>query len=183
MANERTHHHTDRLILGFKPLFGFVLCALIGIMLIPGCSKPTIVEGKMPVKVGTKTFQLEIVADNDSRTKGLGDRTSLDPGDGMLFSFPDSRLRKFVMRDCVFDIDILFLDPSGRITAMHTMVVQESKRDDESMYEYENRLTKYSSKFNAQYAIELVGGMIQTLDLEEGEQIELDVEYLQSITK
>ncbi|MGV6814014.1 MAG: DUF192 domain-containing protein [Phycisphaerales bacterium] len=148
-----------------------------------GCSKPSVVDGLMPVEIGPKTFELEIVADPATRELGLGGRTAMAPDHGMLFSFPDSKLRRFVMRDCSFDIDIIFLDSAGRITAMHTMPIEEPKKDDETQYAYEVRLEKYSSRFNAQYAIELVGGMIDTLDLEEGQQIELDTEYLQSVTK
>lgn len=164
-------------------LFVMSLLAAICTLGMVGCSKPSVVDGLMPVKIGPKTFELEIVADPATRELGLGGRKEMAPDHGMLFSFPDSKLRRFVMRDCYIDIDIIFLDSAGRITAMHTMPIEELKRDDETQYAYEVRLKKYSSKFNAQYAIELIGGMIDTLDLQEGQQIQLDTEYLQSVTK
>ena len=33
----------------------------------------------------------------------------------MLFAFPDARERQFVMRDCLIPLDIVFLDPGGRV--------------------------------------------------------------------
>jgi uncharacterized protein len=162
---------------------------LLGISIIvclttmTGCNKPTVINGFMPVEIAGKTFQLEIVADNDTRTLGLGGRTSLDSDKGMLFTFPDSKLRRFVMRDCLIDIDIIFLDSAGRIIAMHHMPIEEPQGPDESALGYESRLPKYSSRFNAQYAIELVGGALEELNLSDGQLIDLDTDYLQSITQ
>lgn len=165
-------------------LLAWLLVPLLGVLTLTGCSthKP-IVDGLMPVEIGGRTYQLEIVADEQSRTVGMGGRTELASGHGMLFSFPDARLRRFVMRDCFIDIDIIFLDSAGRIVAMHHMPVEEPKKEDESQYAYEMRLAKYPSRFNAQYAIELNGGQLEQLGLREGQQIDLDTEYLQSVTQ
>lgn len=150
-----------------------------------GCSQPqTIVDGKMDVVISGETFSCIIVSDPESRTIGLGNHPGLARNEAMLFSFPDSevKVQSFLMRDCTFDIDIIFLDSTGRITAMHAMVVEEPKREDESQLQYELRLQKYSSRFNAQYAIEFIGGTLERLDLSEGDQIKLDTEALQAVT-
>jgi uncharacterized membrane protein (UPF0127 family) len=149
-----------------------------------GCSQPqAIVDGKIDVEVGNETFSCIIVADNDSRTVGLGNHPGLGRNDAMLFSFPDSKVRSFLMRDCTFDIDIIFLDPTGRITAMHAMLVEDPKGDNESQFQYEMRLKKYSSRFNAQYAIEFAGGTLERLNLSMGDQIDLNIDALQAITE
>jgi uncharacterized membrane protein (UPF0127 family) len=149
-----------------------------------GCAQPqAIVDGKIDVEVGNETFSCIIVADNDSRTVGLGNHPGLGRNDAMLFSFPDSKVRSFLMRDCTFDIDIIFLDPTGRITAMHAMLVEDPKGDNESQFQYEMRLKKYSSRFNAQYAIEFAGGTLERLNLSMGDQIELNIDALQAITE
>ena len=160
--------------------------SLMSIMLVStlaGCSKPAVIDGVLPVEISGKTFALEIVADNDTRNLGLGGRKELDADKGMVFSFIDSKIRNFVMRDCYIDIDIIFLDSAGRITAMHHMPIEDPRTKDETQYQYETRLQRYSSRFNAQYAIELVGGMLENLDLENGQQIKFDIEYLQSISR
>ncbi len=161
----------------------WTLLALVLLTPLTGCSKPAVVDGIMPVEIAGKTFHLEIVADDATRERGLGGRTELDPDKGMLFSFPDAKIRYFVMRDCVIDIDIIFLDSAGRITAMHHMTIEPPKQANESQSAYERRLTRYSSRYNAKYAIELAGGMLETLDLKEGQLIKLDTEYLKTITQ
>lgn len=148
----------------------------------PGCSKPAAPEGYEAVDIGGRRFTLELVADDAKRIKGLGDRTSIPEDGGMLFSFPDSRIRQFVMRDCLVDIDIIFLDADGRIVAMHHMPTEPPKTPEETDYTYEARLQRYSSRYNARYAIELKGGMLENLDLQPGQQIRLDTKRLAEIT-
>lgn len=161
-----------------------VLCVLLSTLVLSGCSNaPSVVDGKMPVEIAGKTYMCEIVADDAKRTLGLGKRESMPQGEGMLFSFPEARIRNFVMRDCLFDIDIIFLDSAGRIVAMHEMPIEDPKREDESQYQYELRLARYSSRYNAQYVIEINGGELDSLGIKDGDRITLDTDYLQSITK
>ncbi len=175
MATILTTRSTNRIV-----QLAMLLCAC---SMLWGCSKPAVVEGVMAVEISGKTFQLDIVADNESRTVGLGGRKSMGADEGMLFSFPDAKVRRFLMRDCVFDIDIIFLDAAGRITAMHAMPVEPPRAEDESLTMYERRLPTYSSRYSAKYAIELVGGMLETLDLKEGQRIEMDIQRLEAITQ
>lgn len=130
------------------------------------------------VKIKDKTFKLEVAATNDARMKGLGGRTELAPDGGMLFVFPRAQRLQFVMRDCLIPIDIIFLDSAGRVTAIHTMPNEEPRRADEDEYAYEFRLKKYSSRFPAQYAIEIQAGMAAKIGIKEGEKIELNTARL-----
>jgi len=113
----------------------------------------------------------------------LGGVTELPEFGGMLFAFPRSTMRAFVMRDCVIDIDIIFLDSAGRIVAMHHMPVEPPKTAEETPLQYESRLKRYTSRFAAQYAIEIRGGALEKMNLEQGQMIELDTEYLKSIVQ
>jgi uncharacterized membrane protein (UPF0127 family) len=149
----------------------------------PGCARPEAPAGHEIVTIDGRDFTLELVADDASRTVGLGGRESIPENGGMLFSFPDSRIRHFLMRDCVVPIDIIFLDADGRIVAMHHMPVEPPRGENESLLEYERRLKKYSSRFNARYAIELKGGMLEELDLQPGQQIRLDTGRLAEMTR
>lgn len=163
-----------------RPLIALALTLLA---LLPGAcaDSPQIVEGEAIVTLDDREFTLKIVADDETRAKGLGGVEHLDPDEGMLFIFPNARLRSFVMRDCLIDIDIIFLDATGRIVAMHHMPAEEPKKPDETQYEYEMRLAKYSSRFNAKYVIEIQGGMLEQLDLESGDLVELDTEALDAL--
>lgn len=168
--------------------------ALAACVATPGCSKPTAPPGYEVVEIAGRAFTLEVVADPATREKGLGDRESIPEDGGMLFSFPDSQIRQFVMRDCLVPIDIIFLDADGRIVAMHHMPVEPPIQPDETRTylnaagrpvagTYELRLKRYSSRYNAQYAIELKGGMLENLNLQPGQQIDLDTKRLAEITE
>lgn len=144
---------------------------------IPGCEEPYATNAKTTrVKVGGKMFTLELASNQDTRVKGLSGRTSIADDGGMLFVFPDAEVgnHEFVMRDCPIPIDIIFLDRSKRVTATHAMKVEEARRDSEDMNTYENRLKRYPSRFDSQYAIELQGGMLEKLAVRPGELINID---------
>lgn len=144
---------------------------------LPGCEEPyATTPTTTRANVGGKTFTLELAADQNSRVKGLSGRTSIPDDGGMLFVFPDSQVtsHEFVMRDCPIPIDIIFLDRSRRVTATHAMKVEEGRRENEDMTTYENRLKRYPSRFDSQYAIELQGGMLEKVPVKPGELINID---------
>lgn len=132
----------------------------------------------MTLKIKDKSFKLDVAATNEARIKGMGERTEIPQGTGMLFVFPRAQRLSFLMRDCPMAIDVIFLDASARITAIHTMQPEEPRRPGEDDSAYDARLKKYSSRFPAQYAIELAGGAAAQLGLKEGEKIALDTERL-----
>lgn len=141
------------------------------------------------VVIAGRTFQLEPVLDDQTRFKGLSGRTQIAENGGMLFAFKEPRVLEFVMRDCPIPIDIIYVDATGRVTAMHKMVPEPERTEAEkklsppfqqapdwtwSNETYEKRLKKYPSKFAAQYAIELKGGTLDGLTLKEADKVELD---------
>lgn len=161
---------------------------------LSGCSKPTAPPGYEIVSLGGRDFTLELAVDDPTRFRGLGGRESLPEYGGMLFVFPEPRVQRFLMRDCVIDLDIIFLDSDGRIVAMHHMPAEEPIRPDETrtrevapgrqvMGTYEERLKTFSSRFNARYVIEIRGGMLESLDLQTGQQVDLDTEKLQALVR
>lgn len=157
--------------------------ALAGVCVVaPGCDQQAS-RSVGSVKLGGKWFHLEISADNATRVKGLSGREFIEPDGGMLFAFPRPSTQQFVMRDCPIPIDIIFLDGSGRITAMHAMVPEEPRREGESDGDYEERLKRYPSRFAAQFAIELAGGTLPSLGLKDGDQVDLDVAALKAMAK
>jgi uncharacterized membrane protein (UPF0127 family) len=163
--------------------------ALVLTVGLPGCDEQT-AEGVERVRLGGKTFFLELAADNATRMRGLSGRDHIEPDGGMLFVFPDEQVavQNFVMRDCPIDIDIIFLDPNGRVIAMHEMKSEEPRGEGEgepgsTNFAYESRLKKYPSRFRSQFAIELRAGTLATLGLEEGDQIDLDVRRLKDAAR
>lgn len=132
------------------------------------------------VLVSGETFTLEVVSTEAAIQRGMGGRESLARDDGMLFVFPESRSRRFWMKNCLIPLDIMFLDARGRITAIHQMPEEPLQTETETMSEYEDRLPGYRSLLGAQYAIELQYGRISELGLKTGQKIELPFDCLKT---
>lgn len=149
----------------------------------PAAGQPPAAAAQEPeftkVELDGRTFKLELSLDEQKRFKGLSDRTEIAADGGMLFVFPQPQRLYFVMRDCPIPIDIVFLDGSGRITALHKMAAEAPRgpgegKPGEISQTYEDRLKRYSSKYDAQYVIELKGDTLDGLKLKEGQQVKLD---------
>ncbi|SDT00722.1 hypothetical protein SAMN05216198_3397 [Halopseudomonas litoralis] len=65
--------------------------------------------------LGDRSYQLELVADPDSRRQGLMGRTELAPGTGMLFDFPEGTRPAIWMRNMQMSLDLLFVDEHARL--------------------------------------------------------------------
>ena len=135
------------------------------------------------VTIKGQTFTLEVASSLEAIKKGLGERESVPSDGGMLFVFPDAQQRRFWMVDCLVDIDIMYLDALGRITAIHTMRAEPLQTGSETRTEYEQRLKRYPSGLSAQFAIELQAGKIRELDLKTGNKIDIPIECLKARVK
>ncbi|MEM7229105.1 MAG: DUF192 domain-containing protein [Planctomycetota bacterium] len=119
-------------------------------------------------------FKLELAATPVSWSRGLSDREAIDTDGGMLFVYPSSRRLNFWMRYCQTDIDVIFVDARGRVTARYAMPREAPRGARESEERYEARLPRYSSRFPVQFAIELAPGWLEELDIQVGERLDLD---------
>jgi uncharacterized membrane protein (UPF0127 family) len=167
-----------------------IIAGAFALTFLKGCDETT-ARDVQPVKLGGKTFFLEVAADEPTRMKGLGQRTVIDENGGMLFVFSsaqDPARGGFVMRDCPVDIDIIYLDKNGYVVTMHQMKKEdprgtypdEGNVGDLDNEKYEKRLKRYPARYPYQFAIELAGGTLPTLKVKEGDKIELPVDKLKA---
>ena len=131
--------------------------------------------------IGGETFTLEVARDDKAREKGLGGRTSLAPDAGMIFIFPRSELRTFWMLDTTIDLDIVYVDPLGYVTAVHTMPAEPPRGKDESIDAYKLRLARYTSVAPAQFAIELAAGKAKQLGIKPNQKLPGDWDRLKKL--
>jgi hypothetical protein len=147
------------------------------------CAGPRTPPAAEIVRIGGELFSLEPAFDDAARTRGLMDRDEIPRAGGMLFVFPDAQVRRFWMENCLVDIDLVFLDPRGRVTATHRMKREPPRRADESEDAYRARLPTYSSVHPAQFAIELATGSIARLGIRFEDRIELDLARLKGYAR
>jgi uncharacterized membrane protein (UPF0127 family) len=101
----------------------------------------------------------------------------------MIFVFPDVQVRGFWMKDCVTDMDIVYLDHLGYVTAVHTMRKELPRGPGEPQSIYEARLPRYSSVLPAQFAIELRAGRAKELGIAVQQKLALDLEALKAAAR
>ena len=74
------------------------------------------------ITVNGVPVSVEIAATPQERAQGLSGRTTLGPGQGMLFIFQEDGAWRFWMKDMHFPIDIIWIDNNGFVVAAHTNV-------------------------------------------------------------
>ncbi len=92
---------------------------------------------------------------------GVGGRQSMDPYDGMLFLFGESRRQAIVMRDTLFPLDIVWLQ-KGVVVDMAPNVLTEIGRS-------EDQLTRYYPRDVANMVLELPAGWLSHHSLKIGD--------------
>ncbi len=105
----------------------------------PGAAPPA---GYAWVVFGADTVVAEVAATADERSQGLMYRDEVPDGTGMLFVFPDSRIRSFWMANTYVALDIAYMDPSYRIVdivAMEPLVTDSYPSSAPAMFGLEVR--------------------------------------------
>nr|WP_245873081.1 DUF192 domain-containing protein [Albidovulum inexpectatum] len=70
---------------------------------------------------GAARFSVEIADDESERARGLMHRESLPRGAGMLFVYDRPGPVAFWMKNTLIPLDMIFVAPDGRVTAVHSM--------------------------------------------------------------
>jgi uncharacterized membrane protein (UPF0127 family) len=135
------------------------------------------------VVIGGEAFKLEIAADPVSRARGLMGREEIKEHGGMLFVYRDARRLTFWMKNCLVDIDLIYLNANGRVVRWHKMKKVPPRAQDETEGAYEWRLMPYRSGRPAQFVIELKAGSIDRLKIKAGETIALDRSRLRKMAR
>jgi len=115
------------------------------------------------VEIGGEKFRLELAFTVEARRQGLMFRKELAADRGMIFIFAQSLQSPFHMRDCLIDLDILFLQKDGSVVHITTMEAPPPGKPSQDYY----------SRSFYQYAIELPAGTAERLQLKVGDKIQL----------
>lgn len=114
-------------------------------------------------KVATVT--LEVADTEEERRKGLMNRRSLEKDHGMLFVFPDKRVRTFWMKNTYVPLDMIFI-------AENSTIVDIQQADPEPNTP-EEELQRYTSSDPAKYVIEVNQGFSERKNIEIGDEVSL----------
>ena len=126
---------------------------------IAGKNQITIYTGAGSVKIN-----IEYADEPEKIALGLMNRPSLPKNSGMLFIFPDEKIREFWMKNTLIPLEIMFIDTAGRINEITTMKPCTSDKE---------TCPIYTSKEPARFAIEVNAGFSQKNKIIEGDILEI----------
>jgi uncharacterized membrane protein (UPF0127 family) len=100
-----------------------ILLAPLLLLLLVGCHKDAVASNlpMVQVPIGSKTFTLEVAAREGDRNKGLMYRDFMPEDRGMIFVFGEVKDVSFWMKNTRIPLDILFVDPSGKVISIRQM--------------------------------------------------------------
>lgn len=142
-----------------------LIAALAGIIIFQQYQKiaekkqVTIFTAAGPVKIS-----VEYAETPEKQANGLMNRKSLGRNSGMLFIFPDEKIRDFWMKNTLIPLDIMFIDTGGRINEIATM--EPCPLDAKFC-------PSYVSKNPARFAIEVNAGFTVKNHIVEGDILEI----------
>ena len=98
-----------------------VLVAVLWASAAAAACRPDAVDLRWPG--GGARFTVEVADDSASRARGLMFRESLARSAGMLFLFPQPGPQSFWMRNTLIPLDMIFIDPAGRVVHVHANAI------------------------------------------------------------
>jgi uncharacterized membrane protein (UPF0127 family) len=107
---------------------------------------------------GSAQFRIEIADDAAERAQGLMHRESLPKLSGMLFIYDTPGDLTFWMRNTLIPLDMIFIDPTGRITHIHENAIPHDE-------------TGISGGDGNLAVLEINGGLARSLGITVGSEI------------
>jgi uncharacterized membrane protein (UPF0127 family) len=107
---------------------------------------------------GSARFNVEIADTPETHAQGLMFVEEMSRRAGMLFVFPDERMRTFWMRNTLISLDIIYFDATGTwVSAQENAVPLDE--------------TTLPSDGPAQYVLEINAGLVEQFGMGEGTEI------------
>lgn len=108
---------------------------------------------KKQIKLGGRTFVVEVAESPDQHQRGLMFREKLGENEGMLFIFDNEETRFFWMKNTLIDLSIGYFDKKGVLVDVQEMKSGKGVPD--------AALPSYPSALPAKYALEMTKGWFE----------------------
>ncbi len=118
---------------------------------------------KTTIVLAGQSFSVELAVTRVARERGLMFRRELAADAGMLFVFEKERPRGFYMKNCLIDLDVVFVTAEGKIAQLTTMRTPVPGRP----------LKTYESGIPVKYVLELPAGTARRIGLQLNQTINL----------
>ena len=139
-----------------------VIAVFFIIFLLNGFNRDFVEENyNTAIKIGNYEVVVEIVDDEEERSRGLGWRKDLPEDSGMLFIFEIPAQYSFWMKDMRFPIDIIWISENSEIVAISENIIPETYP------------ASFSPSEPVKYVLEVNAGWANKNNIKEGDFIEL----------
>ncbi|MFM7051945.1 MAG: DUF192 domain-containing protein [Planctomycetota bacterium] len=128
-------------------------------------------------------WDCELCLTEETRAIGMGARSEFPAGTAMVFVHPTPRLLSYWMKDCLVDLDIVFVDADGIVTAVHEAKKEPLRKELQALAIYERNLSRYGSNRRVKYALEFPAGTAKRLKAEVGQRTAIDWKSLDARAK
>ena len=132
---------------------GMTFCA--GGAAFAGCAPDAI---ELRGAAGVQRFSVEIADSEAEREQGLMNRQKMSGSAGMLFVYPAPKHPYFWMKNTLIPLDMIFVDPSGRVTKVHSNAVPLDE-------------TPIDGGAGVMFVLEINGGLAKRLGIAEGDAL------------
>ena len=137
-----------------------------------GTSSPSMDDhGKLSVQIGDSVFRVVTAITPVDRTLGLSGISSMPRDAGMLFVFETEGKFEFWMKDLEFPLDLIWIDSDCYVTDL-TKNAHPADNDSNIIF--------YAPRNPAQYVLEINGGLVEILEIKEGEPVVFDADIGES---
>ena len=116
------------------------------------------------VRIGEKTFNVELALTREQQSLGLGERDSLPANSGMLFVFKPAEIVPFWMKGMRFNLDIVWISEGNIVDITRNAPVPKPETKTEN-------LPLYSPKTEIDYVLELNAGAADKMNV--GDRVEI----------
>tara|TARA_Y100001970_G_scaffold201913_1_gene245754 strand:- start:1999 stop:2484 length:486 start_codon:yes stop_codon:yes gene_type:complete len=120
-----------------------------------------IIYGAVELKKSNTFLKVEIADTIEKRRKGLMFRKFLDKEKGMLFVLPSEDLASVWMKNTLFSLDIIFISKDKLIVDFIEKTIPLSEKI-------------YTTKKNIKYILEVNSGLIESLKIRLGDEINIE---------
>jgi uncharacterized membrane protein (UPF0127 family) len=146
-----------------------LLSPILLLSLLIGCQSSTQPNSNLPttrMTLGSKQFTIEIANTDSTREFGLMKRDSMPADHGMIFVFGDERPQAFWMKNTRIDLDIVFINNSGKVVSIKQMQAYD--------------LRSVPSDAPVRYAIELNLNAAADAGIKVGDHVDIPTEAKES---
>lgn len=107
---------------------------------------------------GSASFVVELADEPEERARGLMFRSHMAQDAGMLFAYPSVGRAQFWMKNTLISLDMLFIDPAGRVKKVHPRATPGSEQ-------------VIDGGEGVKYVLEINGGLAETLGITVGAEL------------